>query len=60
VTAISLGELSTKLRSVDVRMRKLGTCNEVSLRCEYIAPEEGTGGIETSQYPEERKANATP
>ena len=27
---------------------------------EYIGPEEGTGGIETSQYPEERKATATP
>jgi hypothetical protein len=25
-----------------------------------IGPEEGTGGIETSQYPEERKATATP
>jgi hypothetical protein len=32
----------------------------VSLWSEYIAPVEGTGGIETSQYPEERKANATP
>ena len=32
----------------------------VSLRCEHIAPVEGTGGIETSQYPEEKKATATP
>jgi hypothetical protein len=29
-------------------------------RSEHIGPEEGTGGIETSQYPEERKATATP
>ena len=32
----------------------------VSLRSEHIGPGEGTGGIETSQYPEERKATATP
>ncbi len=27
---------------------------------EHIGQLEGTGGIETSQYPEERKATATP
>ena len=27
---------------------------------EHIGRLEGTGGIETSQYPEESKANATP
>jgi hypothetical protein len=32
----------------------------VSPRSEHIGPEEGTRGIETSQYPEERKATATP
>jgi hypothetical protein len=41
-------------------MWKHSTRYGVLLRCEYIAPVEGTGGIETSQYPEERKANATP
>src|ERR1700733_6183480 len=30
------------------------------LRPEYIGPVEGTRGIETSQYPEEKKATATP
>ena len=36
-------------------MGKPGTRHGVSLRCEHIAPVEGTGGIETSQYPEEEK-----
>ena len=27
---------------------------------EHIGQEEGTGGIETSQYPEEKKATAIP
>jgi len=31
-----------------------------SLRSEHIGPVETTRGIETSQYPEERKATATP
>jgi hypothetical protein len=31
-----------------------------SLRSEHIGPVETTRGIETSQYPEERKAIATP
>ena len=60
MTAKSYGEPSTRLRSVDVRMRKLGIRHGMSLWGESIAPQEGTGGIETSQYPEERKANATP
>ncbi len=41
-------------------MGKPGTRHGVSPRSEHIGPEEGTGGIETSQYPEERKAIATP
>ena len=41
-------------------MGKPGTRHGVSLRSEHIGPEEGTRGIETSQYPEERKATATP
>ncbi len=60
MAAISHGELPTKLRSVDVRMGEPGTPEWVSLRSEHIGPVEGTGGIETSQYPEERKATATP
>ena len=60
MAAISHGELPIKLRSVDVRMGKPGTRHGVSPRSEHIGPEEGTRGIETSQYPEERKATATP
>jgi hypothetical protein len=41
-------------------MGKPGTRHGVSLRSEHIGPEEGTGGTETSQYSEERKASATP
>ena len=41
-------------------MGKPGTRHGVSLWSERIGPREGTGGIETSQYPEERKATATP
>ena len=41
-------------------MGKPGTRHGVSPRSEHIGPEEGTRGIETSQYPEERKATATP
>jgi hypothetical protein len=33
---------------------------EVLLRSEHIGPVEGTGGTETSKYPEEKKAIATP
>ena len=60
MTAKSHGETSTSLRSVDIRMGKPGTRHGVSLRSEHIGPVEGTRGIETSQYPEERKATATP
>ena len=41
-------------------MGKPSTRNGVLLRPEHIGPVEGTRGIETSQYPEERKATATP
>ena len=41
-------------------MGKPSTRHGVLLRSEKIGPVEGTRGIETSQYPEERKANATP
>src|SRR5918997_2684390 len=37
-------------------MGKPGTRHGVSPRSEHIGPEEGTGGIETSEYPEEEKA----
>jgi hypothetical protein len=60
VTAKSHGELSTERRSVDVRMGKPGHRHGWSLPPEHIGRVEGTGGIETSQYPEERKATATP
>ena len=60
MTAKSCGEPSTRPRSADVRMGKPGTRHGVSSRPEYIGSEKGTGGIETSEYPEERKATATP
>jgi hypothetical protein len=60
VAAKSHGELPTKLRSVDVRMGKPGWGHAQSPLPEYIGQWEGTGGIETSQYPEERKATAIP
>ena len=41
-------------------MGKPSTRHGVLLRSEHIGPGEGTGGIETSQYPEEKKANANP
>ena len=41
-------------------MGKPGWGNAQSHWSEYIGPEEATGGIETSQYPEEWKATATP
>ncbi len=60
MAAKSHGELSTKRRSVDVRMGKPGTRNGVSPWSEHIGPVEGTAGIETSEYREEEKAIATP
>jgi hypothetical protein len=60
VTAKSYGELSTKLRSVDIRMGEPGTRHGVPLWSEHIGPGEGTRGIETSQYPEEEKTTVIP
>jgi hypothetical protein len=60
VTAKSCGEPSTRPRSADVRMGKPTTRHGVVPRSEYIGPVEGTTGIETSQYRQERKATATP
>ena len=41
-------------------MGKPGTLYRVSLLPESIGQVEGTRGIETSQYPEEKKATAIP
>ena len=41
-------------------MGKPSTRHGVLPWSEYIGPVEGTRGIETSQYPEERKATAIP
>ena len=41
-------------------MGKPGIRHGVSPRSEYIGPVEGTTGIETSEYRQERKATATP
>jgi hypothetical protein len=60
VTAKSCGEPSTRPRSADVRMGKPSTRHGVLPLPEHIGQLEATGGIETSQYPEERKATATP
>ena len=60
MTAKSCGEPSTGPRSADVRMGKPTTRHGVVPRPEYIGSEEGTRGIETSQYPEERKTTVTP
>ena len=60
MTAKSCGEPSTRPRSADVRMGKPSTRHGVLPLSEHIGQQEGTGGIETSQYPEERKATATP
>ena len=60
MTAKSYGEVSTNRRSVNVRMGKPSTRHGVLPWSEYIGPVEGTRGIETSQYPEERKATAIP
>ena len=42
-------------RSVDIRMGKPGSSNELSPMSEYIAHEGGTRRTETSKYPEEKK-----
>ena len=47
-------------RSVDIRMGKPGSSNELSPMSEYIAHEERTQGIETSKYPEEKKIRMIP
>jgi hypothetical protein len=51
---------ASKPRSADFRMGKPGARNGASPTPEYIGREGLTGGSETSHYPEERKANATP
>ena len=58
-TAISLGQLSSKLNR--------GFPNEAThpgktwiLLAEHIGQVEGTGGTETSKYPEENKSNEIP
>ena len=47
-------------RSVDLRMGKPGTSNDVSSIDEYIVYERGTRGTETSKYPEEKKTKVIP
>ena len=54
------GAADQALLPVDLRMGKPGWGHAQSPRPELIGPVEGTGGIETSQYPEEEKATATP
>ena len=41
-------------------MGKPGAGHSASSLAEYIGQLKATGGIETSQYPEEKKANAIP
>ena len=60
MAAISHGEPPIRPRSVGLRMGKPGWGHAQSPLPELIGQEEGTGGTETSQYPEERKATATP
>ena len=60
MAAISHGELPIKLRSVDLRMGKPGKGHALSPPPEHIGREEGTGGTETSQYPEEEKSSERP
>ena len=47
-------------RSVDIRMGKPGSSNELSPMSEYIAHEGGTRRTETSKYPEEKKIRMIP
>jgi hypothetical protein len=50
------GELSSELRSVATRMGQPGPCDDGSPLAEHIGQEEASGGTETSQYPEEKRA----
>ena len=47
-------------RSVDIRMGKPGSSNELSPMSEYIAHEGGTRRTETSKYPEEKESTEIP
>ena len=49
------GERASTRRSPDIRMGQPGSGYAESLVTEHIGYREGTGGTETSQYPEERK-----
>ena len=46
---------ASRLRTVDIRMGKPGWSNDQSSWNEFIVPQKGTRGTETSQYPEEEK-----
>ena len=46
---------ASRHRFVDDRMGKPGRSNVLSPTDEYIVCEEGTGGTETSKYPQEEK-----
>jgi hypothetical protein len=61
-SAISLGELIIELWSEDFRMGKPRQALWVTwwLPPEYIGRVEGTGGSETSQYPQEEKTIVIP
>ena len=54
MAAISHGELSASVISVDARMGKPGWRNVQSPLSEYIAQLEVSGGTETSKYLEEK------
>jgi hypothetical protein len=60
MAAKSHGELPIKLRSVGIRMGKPGWGHAQSPSPEHIGRVEGTGGTETSHYPEEKKTTVTP
>ncbi len=46
--------------SGDVRMGKPGRGNALSSRAEFIGARRRTRGVETSSYPQEKKATAIP
>ncbi len=57
--AISSAQLPNKLKRRSPNgATRLGKTE--SLRTEHIGPVEGTGGTETSKYPEEKKSTETP